>query len=90
MHLASSTRKVFGIILLVTPLLTSTAARGEERTFSAGLGFEFASGKYGTGTRSESVYAPFTAAYYPTERLLTFTRAVPTSTPAFTAVQRGR
>ncbi|HJV37100.1 transporter [Geomonas sp.] len=36
---------------------------------TVGVGFEFASGTYGTGHRTESVYVPLTAAYYPTDRL---------------------
>lgn len=38
-----------------------------ELPYSIGLGFEFASGTYGTGTRTETVYAPLTLAFYPTD-----------------------
>ncbi|MFZ3116374.1 MAG: transporter [Syntrophales bacterium] len=37
--------------------------------WSAGLGFEFASGKYGTDVTTDSVYMPLTATVYPTARL---------------------
>lgn len=37
--------------------------------YSLGLGLEFASGAYGTGTRTNTVLIPFTAAVYPSERL---------------------
>ena len=36
---------------------------------SASLGFEFASGDYGTGTTTRSLYLPFTLTVAPTERL---------------------
>jgi hypothetical protein len=89
MHLGSGTTRFFlGIMLLVTPLLASTAARGDDRTISVGLGFEFASGKYGTGTRAESVYAPVTAAFYPTERL-GFSLEVPYLYQSSSAVNTG-
>lgn len=37
--------------------------------YSVGLGLEFASGTYGTGTRTNTVFIPFTAAVHPSERL---------------------
>ncbi|MSM39415.1 MAG: hypothetical protein GJT30_07330 [Geobacter sp.] len=37
--------------------------------YSVGLGFEFASGDYGTGIKTDSIYMPFTLAVMPTERL---------------------
>lgn len=37
--------------------------------YSVDLGFEFASGKYGTGITTDSVYIPLTVAVYPTDRL---------------------
>jgi hypothetical protein len=61
--------KKFCWLLLASSLLSPNRAHAEGATFSAGLGFEFASGKYGTDTRTESIYLPFTAAVYPTERI---------------------
>lgn len=37
--------------------------------WSAGLGFEFSSGKYGTNITTNAVYMPFMATVYPTARL---------------------
>lgn len=55
--------QLFSLLLLLVPC----AAPGAN--ISAGIGFEAASGSYGTGTRTESVYAPVTLALSPTERL---------------------
>jgi len=49
-------------------LLSPHWAYADGPTLSAGLGFEVASGTYGTGTRTNSIYAPFTAGIS-TERL---------------------
>lgn len=37
--------------------------------YSLGAGLEFATGTYGSGKRTNTVFVPFTAAFYPTERL---------------------
>ena len=50
-------------------LLPLPQVHAEGPTYAVGLGFEFASGTYGTGIRTDSVLMPFTAAVYPTERL---------------------
>lgn len=55
--------------LLLLCLFAAGRAQAEGPAFSAGLGFEFASGDYGTGTRTESVYVPLTLAIAPTDRL---------------------
>lgn len=47
-----------GLALVVLP----ARAHAEGLTYSLGLGFEVATGKYGTGTRTDSIYAPVTAA----------------------------
>lgn len=52
-------------ILVVLP----TLVYAEDAKYSVGLGFEFASGKYGTDTRTDSIYAPLTISAFPTERL---------------------
>jgi hypothetical protein len=54
------------LALLCIPALGSAA---DEMHYSLGLGLEFASGTYGTGARTNSVFIPFTAAVYPSERL---------------------
>jgi hypothetical protein len=43
--------------------------QAEESTYSISQGFEFSSGKYGTDTRTNSIYAPFTVMASPTDRL---------------------
>lgn len=57
---------------LATLAITLTAphlAQAEEFPWTVGLGFEFASGKYGTSNSTESVFVPFTLAVRPTSRL---------------------
>ncbi len=60
-----------GLILLVSLAVLLLPAWGSaaDSTYSVGLGFEFASGDYGTGVRTDSVFVPFTVAVYPTKRL---------------------
>ncbi|MBI2353899.1 MAG: transporter [Deltaproteobacteria bacterium] len=53
----------------MTLLVTPVWADADETRYSVGLGFEFASGTYGTGSRTNTVFIPFTAAVYPSERL---------------------
>ncbi len=61
-------RSLICVVLMAALLLPSLVyADGPE--YSIGLGFEFASGKYGTGINTDSVYMPLTVAAYPTERL---------------------
>lgn len=52
-----------------TVLLLPALVYADGPSYAVGLGFEFASGEYGTGVRTDSIYMPFTAAVYPTERL---------------------
>lgn len=54
----------FVMAVFLLPAWAPAAAR-----WSAGLGFEFASGKYGTDVTTDSVYMPLTATVYPTARL---------------------
>lgn len=54
---------------LATTLLLPYFVQAEEYTYSVGQGFEFSSGKYGTNTRTDSIYAPFTVMASPTDRL---------------------
>lgn len=54
---------------LATALMLPGTALGGGPAVSASLGFEFASGDYGTGVSTRSVYLPFTLTVAPTERL---------------------
>jgi hypothetical protein len=65
-RLGTVTLKVF---LLGSLVLLPTLVCAEDTKYSVGLGFEFASGKYGTGTRTDSIYTPLTISAFPTERL---------------------
>ena len=56
-------------LAVMTTILLPAWVYAEGPTYSVGFGFEFASGEYGTGIRTDSIYMPFTAALYPTERL---------------------
>ncbi len=61
--------RLFVFIAIMISTISPAWAHGESAAYSVGLGFEFASGKYGTGIRTDSVYMPFTASVSPTERL---------------------
>ena len=63
-------RKTVGcyIVLATTFFLTSLVQAAEDQ-YSIGQGFEFSSGKYGTNTRTDSIFAPFTIMASPTVRL---------------------
>ncbi len=63
------TDRFLTLLAITAVLLLPAWACAGEPAYSVGLGFEFASGEYGTGVRTDSVYMPFTAAVYPTERL---------------------
>lgn len=65
---SSTGLKLFCCLLLATSLLLPGLVRAERTMVSAALGFEFASGTYGTGAKTDSIYVPFTVALYPTER----------------------
>jgi hypothetical protein len=54
---------------LAATLLMPRFGQAEEYTYSVGQGFEFSSGKYGTNTRTDSIFAPFTIMASPTTRL---------------------
>jgi len=62
-------RRFFFLLAAVISLILPAWAFADEPAYSVGLGFEFASGTYGTGIRTDSIYMPFTATAYPTERL---------------------
>ena len=62
----NSFRMVISITMIFClPLI----AYAEETKYSLGVGFEFASGTYGTGVTTNAIYVPVTAAIYPTDRL---------------------
>ncbi len=56
-------------LIIVVMVITPGVSSADETHYSLGLGLEFVSGTYGTGTRTNTVYIPFTAAVYPNERL---------------------
>jgi hypothetical protein len=62
----SHTLKCLGILLVC---FAPAAAHGKDINLTAGLGVEFATGKYGTDTTTDSVALPLTIRYYPIERL---------------------
>ena len=56
------------VAVMIASLIPAFAYAGSP-TYSLGLGFEFASGEYGTGIKTDSIYMPLTIAVYPAERL---------------------
>jgi hypothetical protein len=77
------------LFTLMAVLILPAWGYADGPTYSVGLGFEFASGEYGTGIRTDSVYMPFTAAVYPTERL-DFSLEVPFVYQSSSAVVAGQ
>jgi hypothetical protein len=70
MHYFLGSKKLLPAALVALCLLTfPVRATAAPPSWSVGLGAEFASGDYGTGIRTDSVYMPFTVAVKPTERL---------------------
>ena len=61
--------RLFILLGAVAVLFLPSLVYADGPSYAVGLGFEFASGEYGTGIRTDSIYMPFTAAVYPTERL---------------------
>ncbi len=61
--------KMLYFLTVVSCLSLAGRAHADRPAFSLGLGFEVASGRYGTGTTADSVYLPVTFAVYPTQRL---------------------
>lgn len=62
-------RFMFCVLMQALCLLTPGGVRAEGPLVSTGVGFEFASGSYGLGTKTDSIYVPFTLAVYPSDRL---------------------
>ena len=59
----------FKWLVIMAVLFMPDRGNADQTHYSIGLGLEFASGTYGTGTRTNTVFIPFTAAVYPSERL---------------------
>ncbi|MDA8429905.1 MAG: transporter [Geobacteraceae bacterium] len=68
---AARTQKIFStaFIVLATTLFCTPQVQAAGYSYSVSQGFEFSSGKYGTGTRTDTIFAPFTIMASPTERL---------------------
>uniref|UniRef100_C6E921 Transporter n=1 Tax=Geobacter sp. (strain M21) TaxID=443144 RepID=C6E921_GEOSM len=69
MNILKTFRTTFFFLMQALCLLTPGGVRAEGPLVSTGIGFEFASGSYGLGTKTDSIYVPFTLAVYPSERL---------------------
>ena len=81
--------RLFILLAAVTVLLLPALVYADGPTYAVGLGFEFASGEYGTGIRTDSIYMPFMAGVYPTERL-DFVLEVPLVYQSSSAVVAGQ
>lgn len=57
------------LLAVITALLLPASVYADGPKYDVGLGFEFTTGKYGTGITTDAVYIPFIAEIYPTERL---------------------
>ena len=57
------------LVALLAVLLLPASGYAGGANYDVGLGFEFATGQYGTGITTDAVYIPFVADFYPTERL---------------------
>ena len=82
-------RGLFVFLAVMTVLIPPAWVYADGTTYSVGLGFEFASGEYGTGIRTDSIYMPFTASVYPTARL-DFSLEVPFVYQSTSAVVAGQ
>jgi hypothetical protein len=61
--------KCLTLLVILAVLLPPAWGVAADSSYSVGLGFEYASGDYGTGISTDFVYVPFTVAIYPTKRL---------------------
>lgn len=64
-----SSEKLITLLVVMTVLLVPSWLFAEEPSYSTSLGFEFTTGKYGTGINTDAIFLPFTVAVYPTQRL---------------------
>jgi hypothetical protein len=70
MILRNTFRVIAGCLIgLGITILVPYHVQADDYTYSIGQGFEFSSGKYGTTTRTDSIYAPLTIIASPTNRL---------------------
>lgn len=83
------TGRHFMLLAVMTMAFHPARAHADEPAYSVGLGFEFATGKYGTGIKTDSVYMPFTLAAMPAERL-DFTLEIPFIYQSTSAVVAGQ
>ncbi|MGB9080961.1 MAG: transporter [Desulfuromonadaceae bacterium] len=56
-------------MLLAATFIVPSLVQAAEYPYSISQGFEFSSGKYGTNTRTDSIFAPLTLMASPTDRL---------------------
>jgi hypothetical protein len=61
--------KIIRFLAATAALLLPTWLYAAEPSYSTSLGFEFTSGQYGTGIRTDAVFVPFTVSLNPTRRL---------------------
>ncbi|HEY6006855.1 MAG TPA: transporter [Geobacteraceae bacterium] len=61
--------KLITMAAIMTVLLLPGGVQAAEPAYTTSLGFEFASGEYGTGIRTDAIFVPFTVSVKPTERL---------------------
>lgn len=87
-HLISA-KKPSALLVAITLLTLPVWASAAGPSYSVGVGVEFASGDYGTGIRTDSVYMPFSAAVNPTDRL-DFTLEIPFVYQSTSAVVAGQ
>jgi Putative MetA-pathway of phenol degradation len=57
------------LLAAITILLLPASAYAVGAKYDVGLGFEFATGQYGTGITTDALYIPFIVEAYPTDRL---------------------
>ncbi|MBT0663034.1 transporter [Geobacter pelophilus] len=70
MNLKNSIQIIVSCVLgLVTVLAAPYHVQAEQYIYSVSQGFEFSSGKYGTDTRTDTIFAPLTIFASPTDRL---------------------
>ena len=64
-----SSGKLLTVMVVMMILLLPAWVHADDSLFSVSLGAEYASGDYGTGIRTDSVFIPLTVAVYPAQRL---------------------
>lgn len=56
-------------MLASVPAISAEEAPTKDQSFSVSLGFEYASGTYGTGSTTRSAYMPLIVTWFPTDRI---------------------